>query len=396
MPMLKTFPVRDSVEGVVEVRMELAEAMDTYGDRARAGILVTLVALALAMVSVLPGSYEVARTAVDFLQGEQDLTLEWLLASTAQLVLAILVWALGLTLVLFLVQSRRFLAFTRARYELFERMGSEVPPSDGECCKPPVEGEEGQVKDPAQVLMSLVREVEGYSSQLDKLHKYTAAFTAMLLTLFGMEVGLALVGLATVEGPWLLGVVSLQVFTSVLLVIVLGLMLEVGRFLMYVRGRHAALEAFELTPPCLVPPGPDAVVRYMRCLSATGDVEGWEEAAPRPVEVEGTGGRRHAFDAVAGSGASRVLVRAFATTPTMGDVRALREAAEDVARHDGTLPLRVVALVEEGDADVPDEVYELLLSSPLMDARGERSRTVQVVSECEGYYCPVPFVAPGS
>ncbi len=394
MSMLRTFPLRDAVEGVVEVRLELAEALDEYGGRARAGILLALVALLLAMFSVLPGSYEVVHAGFEFLQGEQDLTLEWLVASMAQLVLAVLVWALGLTLILFLFQSRRFLSFTRSRYELFERMGSEAPSPDAECCKPPAEEDEEARRDPAQVLMSLVREVEGYSPQLDRLHKYTAAFTAMLLSLFGVEVGLALAGLATVEGPWLVAVVALQVGTAVLLVIVLGLILEVGRFLRYVRGRHTALETFEMTPPCPVPPGPDAVARYMRCLAAMGEVVDWDEEAPRPVEVEGTGGRRHPFDAAAGEGATMVLVRAFETTPSLEDVSALRAAAEDVARREGALPMRVVALVKEGEADVPDEVYELLLSSPLTDAKGERSRTVQVVSECEGYYCPVPFVAP--
>ena len=376
--------------------MELARALDTYGDRARHGIAVTILGIVLAMLSVLPGAYSVGHDMVSILEGGAEFTLVWALVSATQLLLGVLVWAVGVTIMLFLLQSRRFLASTRARYEVFERMGSAAPPPEGGTPRRPAGADAEMPKDPARVLISLVHEVEQQVPQVDRMHKYTAAFTVMLLMFLGVQVALILVGPSTLAGSWFVATVAIQASAAAILVVSLGLMLEEGRFLRYVHGRHRALESFEAEPPCPVPPGRDAVERYMRCLVARGDVAGGDWSAPRPAEVEGAGGRRHRFDADAGGPGERVLVRAYQRTPTLDEVRALRDDAEDVARRDGRLPRRVVALVVEGEADVPDEVYAFLLERPVMDVRGERSRTVQVVSECEGFYCPVPFVAPDS
>jgi len=396
MPLLRSFPVRDAVEGSVEVRMELARALDTYGGRVRAGIAVTILGIVMAMLSVLPGAFSVGHDIVSILEGEAAFTLAWAVVSAAQLLLGVLVWAVGITIMLFLLQSRRFLASTRARYDAFERMGSAAPPPEGGAPRRPIDAHAEMPKDPARALISLVHEVEQQVPQVDRMHKYTAAFTVMLLMFLGVQVALDLAGPSTLAGSWFVATVAIQVSAAALLVVSLGLMLEVGRYLRYVNGRHRALEAFEAEPPCPVPPGRDAVERYMRCLSVRGEVDGWDGSAPRPGEAAGTGGRNHRFDAVAGGPGDRVLVRAYPRTPTLEEVRALRDDAEDVAHRDGRLPRRVVALVAEGEADVPDEVYAFLLERPVMDVRGERSRTVQVVSECEGFYCPVPFVAPDS
>ncbi len=396
MAILRDFPVRDAVEGAVETRLELASTLDEYGGRVRGGIALTVIGLLVAMLSVLPAGLSVASDVLDILREVGEPTLAWWVLAGVELALLVFVWALGSTVLIFMYQSLRFLGTTRARYEVFERMNREMPPKEARPPRRPQGGEGPMPADPAMVLMSLVREVEQQLPQVDRMHKFTAAFTAMLLAFLGLQFALDAVGLSTVHGPLRALTIALQATAAVLVAVSLGLMMEVGRFLRYIRGRHRAMEAFELTPPCPVPPGPDAVARYMRCLAATGDLAGWDETAPRPLEFEGLEGRRHAFDASAGGPGSRVLVRAFDRAPSLEDVRALRQAAEDITRRDGRLPRRVVALVREGDADVPDEVYAFLLGNPVPDRRGERSRTLQVVSECEGYYCPVPFVAPDS
>ena len=397
MPILREFPVRDAVEGVVETRLELASTLDEYGGRVRAGIALTVVGLLVAMVSVLPAGLSVAMDLLDILREAFEPTFAWWVVAGVELTLMVFVWSIGATLLLFMYQSLRFLGTTRARYEVFQRMNREGPPAGAPSARAePPSGGEAKPSDAAMVLMSLVSEVEEQVPQVDRMHKFTAAFTAMLLAFLGVQFALYAVGLSTVHGTLLLLTAGLQAAAAVLVAASLGLMMEVGRFLRYIRGRHIAMETFAATPPCPVPPGPDVVARFMRCLAATEDLVGWDEGATRPMVFEGLEGRRHAFDAAAGGPGSRVLVRAFDRAPTLEEVRALRQAAEDVSRRDGRLPRRVVALVREGEADVPDEVYAFLLESPIMDARGERTRTLQVVSESEGYYCPVPFVAPDS
>ncbi len=397
MPILRKYPVRDAVEGVVETRLELASALDEFGHRVRTGIVLTVAGLLVAMLSVLPAGFEFASELLDILRGVAEPTLVWWVVAGAELTLMVFVWAIGATLLLFMYQSLRFLGTTRARYNVFRRMSLEGPPAGAPPARAPATpGGEAAPTDPAAVLMSLVSEVEEQVPQVDRMNRFMSAFTAMLLVFLGAQFALYAVGLSLVHGTLLVATVALQAEAAFMVTVSLGILVEVGRFLRYIAGRHRAMEALALTPPCPVPPGPDAVARYMRCMAATEDLVGWDEGATRPVEVAGREGRRHAFDAAAGGPGSRVLVRAFDRAPTLEEVRALRQAAEDVARRDGRLPRRVMALVREGEADVPDEVYAFLLESPIMDARGERTRTLQVVSESEGYYCPVPFVAPDS
>jgi len=397
MAILRKYPIRDAVEGVVETRLELASTLDEFGYRVRTGIVLTVAGLLVAMVSVLPTGFVFASTLLDALRDVAEPTLVWWAVAGMELTLMVFVWAIGVTLLLFMYQSLQFLSTTRVRYNIFRRMSSEGPPAGAPAARaatPP--GGEAALTDPAAVLMSLVSEVEEQMPQLARMNKYMAAFAAMLLAFLGAQFALYAMGLSLAHGPLQVATLALQAEAAVMVTVSLGLLMEVGRFLRYIRGRHRAMEALALTPPCPVPPGPDAVARFMRCMAATEDLVGWDEGATRPMVFEGLEGRQHAFDAAAGGPGSRVLVRAFDRAPTLEEVRALRQAAEDVARRDGRLPRRVVALVREGEADVPDEVYAFLLGSPIMDARGERTRTLQVVSECEGYYCPVPFVAPDS
>ena len=50
--------------------------------------------------------------------------------------------------------------------------------------------------------------------------------------------------------------------------------------------------------------------------------------------------------------------------------------------------------VEIDDLDVDDIVYDYLMDHPIVDDRGERARSLQIVAEVEGYYTVLPFTAP--
>jgi hypothetical protein len=142
-----------------------------------------------------------------------------------------------------------------------------------------------------------------------------------------------------------------------------------------------------------VPEGADVLERFAGCAISR---HGMRDPVRGPGELPGASGDRHAFELVLGGPSERVMVRTFDRVPKITDVRDLRTAAEDVARRDGKLPLRVVALVseEQDDLDVDEVVYDYLMEHPILDESGDWARSLQIVAEVEGYYSVLPFTVP--
>jgi hypothetical protein len=170
------------------------------------------------------------------------------------------------------------------------------------------------------------------------------------------------------------------------------LMIEVQRFLAYVNSRVEALEAFEEQPPISVPEGDTTLERLTECLLYSGKAHGPVLGASELKGIKDS----HRFDQILGERGDRVLVRAFDHVPSTEELRALRTSSEDVAKKEGTLPRRVVALIdaEIDDLEIDDETYEFLMESPILDEAGERGKSVQIVAEVEGHYSVLPFTYP--
>jgi len=400
MALLRSFLARDSVEGALEVRLELAGAVGAYAPRMLRGLLGAAAATALSVASVTPGGLAVLLDVVSILRGDYAGSLAWLALSGAQVMLMVFVWALGATILVFLLQSARFVLVLRGRYAALERMGLEAPPGDADGTRNRPAAGAGRPADPARALVGLARDVEEQAPQLDRMLKWGSAFALLLAGFVVLQVGLVATGLSTLLGGWAPPVIGLQAAAVACVAASIAVLAEIMGFLRYYMARTRSLEAFEALAPCPVPSGTGPVERYLQCLEAQG-VLGEGAVPTMDVELDGSVGRRHRFDVSVGGPGRRVLLRAFQGMPTLDEVRALREAAEDVAARDGALPRRVVALVVPGgggggDADIPDDVYRFVLNSLILDSTGSRARSVQVVSECEGFYCPVPFVAPDS
>jgi hypothetical protein len=142
-----------------------------------------------------------------------------------------------------------------------------------------------------------------------------------------------------------------------------------------------------------VPEGATPLERFAGCVLSRHGVEEGDGGAG---ELKGASGGKHSFDLAMGGPDERVMVRTYKEVPTIDQLRDLRTAAEDVARRDGELPVRVVALVEEeqDDLDVSDVVYDYLMEHPILDERGEMARSLQIVAEVEGHYSVLPFTVP--
>jgi hypothetical protein len=208
-----------------------------------------------------------------------------------------------------------------------------------------------------------------------------------------VSAGLTLLGVTHVPEDGRTSAILVHVVGTLVLAVAVLLAVEAQRFITHFIFRVTALETFESQGPVPVPEGETALERFAGCVISRQGVDGEGRSAG---ELKGASGDAHAFDLAMGGPDDRVLVRTFDRVPTIDQVRDLRTAAEDVARRDGELPLRVVALVgnELDDLDVSDVVYDYLMEHPILDERGEMARSLQIVAEVEGYYSVLPFTVP--
>ncbi|UCC93031.1 MAG: hypothetical protein JSW25_10310, partial [Thermoplasmata archaeon] len=180
MRLLRTFRTSDAVEGAVEVRMELSEALHTHRSRVRlmvlalmVGVVLTIAAMSLQMSAYMSWIGEV-------FEGEESL--DYLMAILGILYTAFFVisLALGIGVLLFMGMMRKYLSLMRARYGTIAGGGMGRPdkrarrPKDAD-----IEEEVGAVRDPARTLLSLAREAEEEVPQIDDLLKYSTVFALL-------------------------------------------------------------------------------------------------------------------------------------------------------------------------------------------------------------------------
>ncbi len=394
MRLLRTFTTSDAVEGAVEVRMELAEALHAYRSRMRLlltslviGIVLTVGAMVLQTAGFLSAIFE-------WFDGAGGLEYADALLGIMYTFFFLISLALGLAIIIFMGMIRRFLALMRARYGTITGTGmgrtfrSILGPRRSE-----IEQETGMVRDPARALLGLAREAEEEVPQVDDLLKYSTGFALLLAMMSLVGAAFTLVGVTHVPDQTRVVITLVHVLGCLMMAFAVLLQVEAQRFVSYFIARVEALETFEAQGPVPLPPGETAEERFSHCLLTKGLVEG--DARTR-VELAGESGGKHAFDLVMGGPGERVLARTFETVPKIDQVRDLRAAAEDVARREDELPLRVVALVTTpmGDLDVDDIVYDYLMEHPILDRRGERAKSLQIVAEVEGFYNVLPFTVP--
>jgi hypothetical protein len=389
--LLRSFVTSDAVEGAVEVRLELADSLREYSPRLFWTSASLIGATCLALLAVLLhglATIEVAWLAID---GALELDFTWWLIIAINLMLMVLIVALGATVLLFLGQNWGYIELMRARYGTLEGNGGPRSRKGS----PDIEHHDARTldRDPASTLLGLAREAEIEVPQLDKVFKYSSAFSFLLLGLMALEIALGVGGYTVLSSTWLYFVLVLLGASLVLFIVATVLLVEGQMFLKYLIARVTALEAFEAQGPVPVPEGATALDRFVSCLSQVHEMD---IRYTGPGVVKGRSGKDRAFDLAMGDAGDRVLVRVFEDVPTIGDLRDLRESAEDVTQRDGKLPLRVVALVgtELDDLDVGDMEYDFLMGSQILDVDGVRGRSVQIVAEVEGHYSVLPFTVP--
>jgi hypothetical protein len=394
MRLLRTFTTSDAVEGAVEVRLELSEALHAFRSRLLLHALTIIIGVLITLSALLLQVGGFASWIGGWFEGTESL--DYLLAVLGLVYTAFFVIALslGIAVVLFMGMMRRFFSLMRARYGTIAGGGMgrmnrrKLGRRDAQ-----IEQEAGMVTNPAGMLLGLAKEAEEEVPQVEDLLKYGMIFTLLLAMLSLLAAGLTLVGATHVPAVDQDITTLVHVISCIILALAVLFQVEGQRFVTHFINRVSALEAFEAQGPVPVPEGKDALDRFAASAMVADLVKDGEGA---PEDLAGASGQKYKFDEVIGGPGERVLVRTFDGFPTIDQVRDLRTAAEDVSHKDGELPIRVVALVDKGvdDLDMDDMVYDYLMEHPVLDDTGERARSLQIVFEVEGYYSVLPFTVP--
>jgi hypothetical protein len=394
MKLLRTFTTSDAVEGAVEVRLELSEALVAYRSRVWILLIALLAGVILAIWSMALQSSAFGQTMVSVFERNENLDYLKFIVGMAFTMLMIIAIALGISIILFVSMMRRFFAVLRARYGTFAKGGMGTSPrvANGKLIQEAT-AEAGMVKDPARMLLGLAKEAEEEIPQVDNLLKYSTMFTLLLALMSIAAAGMTALGVTHVPDSDIDLITGLHIASAMVLAGAVLLLVEAHSFVKYFMNRVDSLETFEATGPMPVPAGKDPIDRFANCVLAKGQAKDYEQVSK---QLAGASGQRHVFDMVLGGPGERVLVRTFDVVPGIDGIRDLRTAAEDVARRDGDLPIRVVALVVSPleDLDVDDVVYDYLMEHPIVDETGARAKSLQIVAEVEGYYSVLPFTVP--
>ena len=394
MRLLRNFVTSDAVEGAVEVRMELSEALHGHRSRLRLMVLALVLGVGLVFVAMLLQVGGFIGQLFQWLDGVAGLSFWDSMLGLMYIFFFVISLALGIAIVLFTGMMRRYFALMRARYGTIAGGGMGRPARRPKGLKDAeIEEEAGMVRDPARALLSLAREAEQEVPQVDDLLKYSTVFAMLLAMMSLVAGGLTLAGMSLVPEEIIEAMTVVHVAGTIILACGVLLQVEAQKFINHFITRVGTLETFESQGPIPVPDGDTVLTRFAGCVLVR---HGLGDEKVGPGELQGVSGDKHSFDLVLGGPKERVLVRAFERTPGIDDVRDLRTAAEDVARRDGKLPLRVVALVSADldDLDVDDIVYDYLMEHPILDERGEWAKSLQIVAEVEGYYSVLPFTVP--
>ncbi len=394
MKLLRTFTTTDAVEGAVEVRLELSEAMRAYRTRVRVLLFTLILGVILSISAAFVQIGGFLTYIGEVLGGMVGVDLALIGLGLVFALVSTLVLAMGMADMIFSWQVRRYFALLRARYGTLEAAVMGTPPRPVPI-PDKVDGdpESEAMRNPARTLLGMAREAEGEVPQVDNLLKYCIGFTFMIAALMLGSGILTVMGITHIVEELWLEISVLHFVATGILAISIALLIEAQRFSGYFVSRVRTLATFEAQGPVPVPPGETSLDRLTVCLTAKGLADHLERG---PGTLTGASGEVHSFDLVLGGAGERLLVRTYERIPGIEDLRDLRTAAEDVTRKDGALPVRIVALVgvEIDDLDVDDIVYDYLMDHPIVDDMEERARSLQIVAEVEGYYTVLPFTAP--
>ena len=118
--MLRNFPISDAIEGAVEVRLELSDALRAQRSRVWLLLLCLVLGVLFSVVSAFWQAREFIGNIFEFIEGVVDWGVAEFALGIVLVMVSLLVLALGIADLLFAYQMRKFFALMRARYGILE------------------------------------------------------------------------------------------------------------------------------------------------------------------------------------------------------------------------------------------------------------------------------------
>ncbi len=260
------------------------------------------------------------------------------------------------------------------------------------------------VENPISSIFDLSEDVAKQAPVIRSLVRYASAFIAIWLFV-NLILMLALLG----QGQLFLFLIMVGLFIIGLVSIVL--LRRMSRFFRYYEARHRSIKAIrEMDPMVYAPKGNTATERFLAYMRGHNKaLFGKEVVVAMPGIVQGQHGTGYSFDTYVkeepgflwnlfslGKHGFAIYVKHFDHSPQVAEIKAFKDAVQDVTARTNIPPSRVVALWERKEDEIlRDDVYHFIMSQPIKGKHIIRKYTcsMEVVSETDGSYDFIPHIS---
>ncbi len=258
------------------------------------------------------------------------------------------------------------------------------------------------VENPISSIFDLSEDVAKQAPVIKSMVKYASAF--IFIWLF-VNFILMLVFLGS---NFLLFLIMVGVFITGIMAIIL--LRRMSRFFKYYVARHRSITAVrEMDPMVYAPKGNNAIERFMTFLRGHNkDLYGTNVEVAMPGIVQGQLGKSYSFDTYIkespgtlwnifglGKHGFSIYVKYFDHSPTINEIKAFKDAVEDVTARTRVPPSRVVALWERKEDEIlSDDTYKFVMENMVKGKHRVRTFacSMEIVSETDGTYDFIPYM----
>lgn len=318
-------------------------------------------------------------------------------------------FAISLTVLLFVIQSLRFIGRFSGKYRIIESLSEQDVGGDlpRELDKKEINMFQG---DPISVILEMLDNINAQLPQFVKMFRLVIILFACLPVLIGFSLFYTflygnLVGFSTAWYLDILGFANILLKMLFILLSIVAIYFSYGslRFFLLLQKRRMVIDNIRFDLDNKVPGGKDTIERFVTYLKATEPLlKKSEDIKPLERGVSTANLKLDGLLTARVKGLSRiytngghtacVYVKVYNRRLKISDINEFGESVNTHVLENKVYPLRMALLLRGPAADLDDEVYRYVLENPAF-VLGWEEHYVQLVSEEDGrFYSFIPNI----
>jgi hypothetical protein len=405
----RKFILSRAVEDPIDATFQLGEDVKEQAPKLRSTAHLSIISIVMFIGILIPSMLVLFYNIFNYFAGRASISDNFGTAILIQLILVFILFSLTLTVLIFLIQIRRFYDRLFQRYRSVSGLQN-ADVSDAKRPDSSLGRDNGKYR--TNPILAMLDLAEDATHQLHKVI-HLLAICRNLVANIVIFIGFLFVNVYLNREIFIIysDLELIFLIIPVILLLLVSIKLESSRnFVSYFHLRHEIIDNVRFGKISRVPEGRDPLVRFIKFLkssdpyikNAAGDRS---DDFKFDVKLNDKSGKTHQFDAYfegvhtrkkelaehgIPSGKFAVFIKVFKNPITKKEVTELRASVNDICDFNGTVPLRTILLQWEiGDLD--DDVYEYVLENPIIMQNSMFH--LQLIAEDEDNYSFVPIVA---